>query len=188
MKSYIVKLIQIYMDIISLNEDLSNNFDESIRQKQDELNQNQNNDVSNTDNDSDDILNNDYQNHLGMQSELDKIHKGQTFSKEELLQTNTPIIYAFITKYAPNAIKIGYTVQGAEQRVKQWQKYYSDAKLIDNLNYDDFIKTSLNGDQIYNIGAIAPIMEENILLNIRNTNKPYSEGTIIGQVKEPNKK
>lgn len=29
-----------------------------------------------------------------------------------------------------NAIKIGYTVQGAEQRVKQWQKYYSDAKLI----------------------------------------------------------
>ena len=134
MKSYIVKLIQTYMNIISLNEDMSNNFDESIRQKQDELNQNQNNDQNNdesdTDNDSDDILNNDYQNHLGMQSELDKIHKGQTFSKEELLQTNTPIIYAFITKYAPNAIKIGYTVQGAEQRVKQWQKYYSDAKLI----------------------------------------------------------
>lgn len=132
MKSYIVKLIQTYMDIISLNEDMSNNFDESIRQKQDELNQNndQTNDESDTDNDSDDILNNDYQNHLGMQSELDKIHKGQTFSKEELLQTNTPIIYAFITKYAPNAIKIGYTVQGAEQRVKQWQKYYSDAKLI----------------------------------------------------------
>lgn len=134
MKSYIVKLIQTYMDIISLNEDMSNNFDESIRQKQDELKQNQtndqNNDESDTDNDSDDILTNDYQNHLGMQSELDKIHKGQTFSKEELLQTNTPIIYAFITKYAPNAIKIGYTVQGAEQRVKQWQKYYSDAKLI----------------------------------------------------------
>ena len=138
MKSYIVKLIQTYMDIISLNEDMSNNFDESIRQKQDKLNQNQdndqnsdqNNDESDTDNDSDDILTNDYQNHLGMQSELDKIHKGQTFSKEELLQTNTPIIYAFITKYAPNAIKIGYTVQGAEQRVKQWQKYYSDAKLI----------------------------------------------------------
>ena len=84
MKSYIVKLIQTYMDIISLNEDMSNNFDESIRQKQDELNQNQtndqNNDESDTDNDSDDILNNDYQNHLGMQSELDKIHKGQTFS------------------------------------------------------------------------------------------------------------
>lgn len=124
------------MDIISLNEDMSNNFDESIRQKQDELNQDQtqnsdqNNDESDTDNDSDDILNNDYQNHLGMQSELDKIHKGQKFSKQELLQTNTPIIYAFITKYAPNAIKIGYTVQGAEQRVKQWQKYYSDAKLI----------------------------------------------------------
>lgn len=31
MKSYIVKLIQTYMDIISLNEDMSNNFDESIR-------------------------------------------------------------------------------------------------------------------------------------------------------------
>lgn len=117
MKSYIVKLIQTYMDIISLNEDMSNNFDESIRQKQDELNQNsdsdqnQDNDETDTENDSDDILTNDYQNHLGMQSELDKIHKGQTFSKEELLQTNTPIIYAFITKYAPNAIKIGYTEQ-----------------------------------------------------------------------------
>lgn len=130
MKSYIVKLIQTYIDIISLNEDMSNNFDKSIRQKQDELNQDQTNDEYDTDNDSDDILNNDYQNHLGMQSELDKIHKGQKFSKQELLQTNTPIIYAFITKYAPNAIKIGYTVQGAEQRVKQWQKYYSDAKLI----------------------------------------------------------
>lgn len=60
MKSYIVKLIQTYMDIISLNEDMSNNFDESIRQKQDELNQNQTNDQDNdesdTDNDSDDIL------------------------------------------------------------------------------------------------------------------------------------
>ena len=44
MKSYIVKLIQTYMDIISLNEDMSNNFDESIRQKQDKLNQNQDND------------------------------------------------------------------------------------------------------------------------------------------------
>ena len=128
MKSYIVKLIQTYIDIISLNEDMSNNFDDSIRQKQDELNQN--NDDSDTEDDSDNILTNDYQNHLGMESELDKIHKGKTFSREELLQTNTPIIYAFITKYAPNAIKIGYTVQGAEQRVKQWQKYYSDAKLI----------------------------------------------------------
>lgn len=50
MKSYIVKLIQTYMDIISLNEDMSNNFDESIRQKQDELNQNsdQTNDETDT--------------------------------------------------------------------------------------------------------------------------------------------
>lgn len=67
MKSYIVKLIQTYMDIISLNEDMSNNFDESIRQKQDELNQDQNsdqdNDESDTENDSDDILINDYLNY-----------------------------------------------------------------------------------------------------------------------------
>ena len=63
-------------------------------------------------------------------SELDNVHAGKGFSDNSILQTNTPIIYAFITKYAPNAIKIGYTVQGAEQRVAQWQKYYKDAKLL----------------------------------------------------------
>lgn len=56
---------------------------------------------------------------------------------------------------------------------------YTDAKLIDNLSYDDFIKISLNGDQIYHIDAIAPIMEDNIPLNIRNTNDPLREGTTI---------
>lgn len=63
-------------------------------------------------------------------SELDNVHAGKGFSDNSILQTNIPIIYAFITKYAPNAIKIGYTVQGAEQRVAQWQKYYKDAKLL----------------------------------------------------------
>ena len=63
-------------------------------------------------------------------SELDNVHAGKGFSDNSILQTNTPIIYAFITKYAPNAIKIGYTVQGAEQRVAQWQKHYKDAKLL----------------------------------------------------------
>ena len=63
-------------------------------------------------------------------SELDNVHAGKGFSDNSILQTNTPIIYAFITKYAPNAIKIGYTVQGAEQRVEQWRKYYKDAKLL----------------------------------------------------------
>lgn len=63
-------------------------------------------------------------------SELDNVKQGKSFSGETFLQTNTPIIYAFITKYAPDAIKIGYTTQGPEQRIDQWRKHYSDAKLL----------------------------------------------------------
>lgn len=128
MKSYIIKLIQSYLDIIKINESL--NMDDNLNNQDnqdDELIQDSSI-IPNDDND--DFVNNDYKNHLDNQSELDKIHKGKKFSREDLLQTNTPIIYAFITKYAPNAIKIGYTVQGAEQRVQQWRKYYKDAKLI----------------------------------------------------------
>lgn len=57
---------------------------------------------------------------------------------------------------------------------------YDDAKLIDRLSYNEFLKISLSGDQIYHIDAIKPVMENNVLLNIRNTNKPNSEGTLIG--------
>lgn len=59
---------------------------------------------------------------------------------------------------------------------------YRDAKLIEKISYDEFLKISLNGDQIYHIDAIKPVMENNILLNIRNTNNPSVEGTIIGNV------
>lgn len=130
MKRYIVKIIQNYISLLKLNEDKENDNIMNNNKITDEL-QNDSSVIQkdgNTENDYD--MRKDYDNHLGMESELDKIHKGQKFSGEELLQTNTPIIYAFITKYAPNAIKIGYTVQGAEQRVQQWRKYYKDAKLI----------------------------------------------------------
>lgn len=61
---------------------------------------------------------------------------------------------------------------------------YEDAKLIDKLSYDEFLKISLNGDQIYHTDAIRPVMENNILLNIRNTNNPFLEGTIIGDAED----
>ena len=129
MKSYIVKLIQDYLDILKLNEDMNTDIvDSSVIDVQDTSIAS---DEGTDDTIDDNIYDKDSKNHLdNNQSELDKIHRGEKFSKEELLQTNTPIIYAFITKYAPNAIKIGYTVQGAEQRVQQWRKYYKDAKLI----------------------------------------------------------
>lgn len=58
---------------------------------------------------------------------------------------------------------------------------YIDAQLISKLSYDDFLKISENGDQVYHIDAIRPVMEDNIPINIRNTNNPKSTGTIIGR-------
>ncbi len=58
---------------------------------------------------------------------------------------------------------------------------YSDAELISKLSYDDFLKISSNGDQVYHYDAIRPVMEDNIPINIRNTNNPNSVGTIIGK-------
>lgn len=57
---------------------------------------------------------------------------------------------------------------------------FDDATLINNLSYEEFIKISLNGDQVYHIDAIKPVMEDSIPINIRNTNKPSEKGTIIG--------
>ncbi len=45
-----------------------------------------------------------------------------------------------------------------------------------------FLKISLNGDQIYHIDAIKPVMVNKIPINIRNTNNPFLEGTIIGDL------
>lgn len=56
---------------------------------------------------------------------------------------------------------------------------YSDVELLEKLSFDDFLKISLNGDQIYNIDAIGPVMETNIPINIRNTNNPNTSGTLI---------
>ncbi len=60
---------------------------------------------------------------------------------------------------------------------------YKDAKLIESLSYEDFLQISLHGDQIYHIDAILPVMEDNIAINIRNTNNPKGEGTLIKNIK-----
>lgn len=58
---------------------------------------------------------------------------------------------------------------------------YDDAKLISKLSYDDFLQISLHGDQVYHIDAIRPVMDDCIPINIRNTNNPDLEGTLIGR-------
>ncbi|WQJ53949.1 MAG: hypothetical protein [Wendovervirus sonii] len=64
------------------------------------------------------------------ESLLDKIVNGEDKEINNLLRTNTPIIYAFITEHVPDMIKIGFTDQGALTRLKQWQSYYPDAKML----------------------------------------------------------
>lgn len=56
---------------------------------------------------------------------------------------------------------------------------YDDATLIENLSYDEFLRISQEGDQVYHIDAIRPVMDDKIVLNIRNTNAPSVKGTII---------
>lgn len=56
---------------------------------------------------------------------------------------------------------------------------HEDAVLIENISYDDFLKISLGGDQVYHLDAIQPVMEDRIPLNIRNTNSPSSKGTLV---------
>jgi len=46
------------------------------------------------------------------------------------LRTNTPMIYAFITKDIPDAIKVGYTNQGVQNRIDQWKKKYNDITVL----------------------------------------------------------
>lgn len=61
---------------------------------------------------------------------------------------------------------------------------HSDAKLIDSLSYDDFLKISSQSDQVYHYDAIEPVMQGEIPIRIRNTNNPSSEGTIIGGLED----
>lgn len=42
------------------------------------------------------------------------------------LRTNTPMIYAFITKDILDAIKVGYTNQGVKNRIAQWTQKYNN--------------------------------------------------------------
>ena len=56
---------------------------------------------------------------------------------------------------------------------------FSDAALIESLSYQEFLRISQEGDQLFHMDAIAPIMAEQIPLNIRNTNTPLNHGTII---------
>lgn len=60
---------------------------------------------------------------------------------------------------------------------------FDNAEIIKSLSYDDFLNISLNGDQIYHIDAIRHLMNDNIPINIRNTNNPTASGTIIGELR-----
>ena len=63
---------------------------------------------------------------------LDKYLKGNNNDniQDEVIKTNAPIIYAFTTSDVPDAIKIGYTDQGAIKRIQQWKQIYNNVNLL----------------------------------------------------------
>ena len=66
-----------------------------------------------------------------IEAQLDRYLKGEGKDlQDEVLKTNAPIIYAFITTDVPDAIKIGYTDQGAYKRLTQWAAKYKKVKLV----------------------------------------------------------
>ena len=54
-----------------------------------------------------------------------------------------------------------------------------DAETIDTLSYNELLKIVDHGAHLYHPDAIRPVMENNIPINIKNTNNPESKGTII---------
>ena len=73
-------------------------------------------------------------------SELDKELKGEESNIGSFIRQNTPIIYAFVTNMMKPAVKIGFTTQGAQKRLQQWQKYFPDAELIGYWTAVEFIE------------------------------------------------
>ena len=66
-----------------------------------------------------------------IEAQLDRYLKGEGKDlQDEVLKTNAPIIYAFITTDVPDAIKIGYTDQGAYKRLTQWAAKYHNVTLV----------------------------------------------------------
>ncbi len=58
-------------------------------------------------------------------------------------------------------------------------EYTNDAQTIKEMDYEELLRISSNGAQIYHKEAIAPLMESHVPINIRNTNSPSNSGTII---------
>ena len=54
-----------------------------------------------------------------------------------------------------------------------------DAKPIDNVSYMELRELSYMGASVLHESAISPAREENIPINIRNTNRPQDPGTVI---------
>lgn len=55
----------------------------------------------------------------------------------------------------------------------------SDAQTIPLLSYDELLKITQDGAQVYHKDAIKPAKKKNILIQIKNTNKPNERGTLI---------
>lgn len=65
-------------------------------------------------------------------------------------------------------------------------RFVKSAHVIPSLSYKMVRELSEVGASVFHEEAIAPVVEVNIPINIRNTNSPEDDGTIIG--KEPEKK
>ncbi len=58
------------------------------------------------------------------------------------------------------------------------------ATTIEHLSYEELMKITQDGAQVYHKDAIKPAQEKNIPIQIKNTNKPEDEGTMISDTKK----
>lgn len=54
-----------------------------------------------------------------------------------------------------------------------------EAKTIHEMSYDELLKITREGAQVYHPDAIAPVQSANIPIRIKNTNHPEEEGTLV---------
>lgn len=137
MNSFIIKTIQKFFEInekFNFNRDVIRDTVEKFYLTEEETTQEQMD------------FNQDVEDNENSASILDKAKDNSNDAKVNdtvsYMGANVPMIYAFVTKYAPNCIKVGYTEQGVSKRIKQWQEDYEDAEEIGRWSAEVIISTA----------------------------------------------
>lgn len=58
-------------------------------------------------------------------------------------------------------------------------RQFEDAQTIAEMTYEELLQITKNGAQVYHPDAIKPVMNANIPIQIKNTNRPQEEGTLV---------